>query len=100
MSVADTLRRNRKITPTTSTSVNNSVIFTSRTDSSIGIVRSSIVVSCTLPGICDCILATSSFTAVATATVLLPGWRWIARTIAREPLNQLATLLLWTSSST
>ena len=55
MIVADTLRRNKKITATTSTSVSNSVILTSRTDSSMGMVRSMSVVSCTLPGICVCI---------------------------------------------
>ena len=34
------------------------------------------------------------------ATVLVPGWRWIASTIARWPLNQLATRLFCTSSIT
>ena len=53
-----------------------------------------------LGGICVCILATRSFTAVAISTVFVPGCRWIASTIAREPLNQLATLLFCTSLST
>ena len=45
ITVADTLRRNTKITATTSMSVSSSVIFTSCTESSIGIVRSISVVS-------------------------------------------------------
>src|SRR6476660_9786877 len=44
--------------------------------------------------------ATSFWTAAATSTVFTPGWRWMARVMFRRPWNQLATLLLWTSSIT
>ena len=39
-----------------------------------------------------------SLIASTTATVLASGWRWIASTIERSPLNQLAILLFSTLS--
>ncbi len=41
-----------------------------------------------------------SLTACATATVLVPGWRWIARTTARSSTNQAAVLSFSTLSIT
>ena len=40
------------------------------------------------------------FTASTTATVLVPGWRWTARTMARVSLSQPATLSFCTLSMT
>src|ERR1041385_9074475 len=45
-------------------------------------------------------LGISALTAAATSTVLVPGWRWIARVIERAPLYHDATRLFCTSSST
>jgi hypothetical protein len=35
-----------------------------------------------------------------TSTVLVPGWRWMASTMPRLPLNQAATLSFCTPSMT
>ncbi len=51
-------------------------------------------------GNCGRIFSTSASTSCATCTVFVPGWRWIASTMPRWPLNQLATLLFCTSSLT
>ena len=51
-------------------------------------------------GIWVFIESSSARTALATLTVLVPGCRCTARTIARTPLNQLALRLFSTSSST
>src|SRR3954462_9147514 len=100
MFVAEMLRRNTEITMMARNSVSISVNLTSPTDSSIEIDLSYSVCTSTLGGISARSLATRSFTPLATATVLVPGWRWIASTTARSPLYQLATLLFSTLSST
>ncbi len=42
----------------------------------------------------------AALTRSATATVLVPGCRWMASTMARAPLNQLAALVSCTLSIT
>ncbi len=76
MSVAETLRRKRKITSTTRTSVSTSVNFTSATDSRI--VLRAVVQQPDVDAGRELRLASAgsaAFTASATATVFVPGWR-------------------------
>src|SRR5690349_21166944 len=98
MMVADQLRKNRKITATTRNSVSSSVNVTSSTLALIVCDRSKSTDICTDGGISARILSRDAFTRLATSTVFVPGCRWMARTIDREPLYQLAVLLFWTSS--
>ena len=100
ISVAEALRRNRKITSTTSSSVMSRVVCTSPTECRIDTERSLSVSICTEPGNWGLSFSTMACTRSATRTVFVPGWRWIASTIARLPLNQLATRLSCTPSST
>ncbi len=93
MSVADTLRRNRKMTAMTRKSVRTSVNFTSATDSRIVAARSYIKTMLTLAGICFCNSFIVALTASATWTVLVPGWRWMARITPRVPEYQAIDLL-------
>ena len=52
-------------------------------------------------GICDAVTAAAwPCTESTTATVLASGWRWIASTTERLPLNQLAILSFSTLSMT
>ena len=102
MIVAETLRRNRKITSTTSASVSTSVnvhVVHRRLDRRRAVVRARATFTGgrdLRPKLRQRVLDASS----ATATVLVPGCRWMARTIARSPLYQLAVLLFCTSSVT
>src|SRR5881394_1621098 len=100
MIVADRFLRNRKITSTTRQSVMNSVSCTSLTDWRIETERSYRVFTSTDAGSWLESVATVALTASATSTVLVPGWRWIASTMARLPSYQLALRESWTSSST
>ena len=100
MTVAETLRRNRKITSTTSASVSSSVNVTSCTDAWIVAERSYSTSTFTDCGMSARTFASAAFTWSDTSTVLVPGCRWIARTIAGSPLYQLAVLLFWTLSVT
>jgi hypothetical protein len=76
------------------------VNFTSSTEAFTLTERSFKVAMSTDAGICPRRLSTSALTRSATATVLVPGWRWIASTTARSPLNQLARLVSCTLSTT
>ncbi len=51
-------------------------------------------------GTCARKLGSLARTRSTTSTVLASGWRWIASTIARLPLNQLAILSFSTLSMT
>ena len=95
MSVADRLRRNRKITSTTSASASTSVNCTSWTDSRIDAERSKQDVELDAgrelraelrAAACGC--------ASTTSTVFVPGWRWMASTMPRLSLNQAAMLVV------
>ena len=79
MIVAETFRRNRKMTNTTSPIVRSSVNFTSATDWRIGIDRSVRTSSDSDAGSCSRKVGSSAFTASHTATTLVPGCFWIAR---------------------
>ena len=100
ITVAERLRRKRKMTRTTRQRVISSVTRTSFTESLIDSERSYRVWMRTEAGSMGVSAATARLTAVATATVLVPGWRCTASTMARDPSNQLAVRLSWTSSST
>ena len=95
MIVADQLRRNRKMTSTTSRSVSSSVNVTSSTDAWIVAERSYSVVTFTDGGISVWNCSSAAFTRFATSTVFVPGWRWIASTIdarAVVPARRLVVL--------
>jgi len=83
MMVADRFRRKRKMTMITRPMVSSRVNLTSATDSLIVSERSKRTLSSTAAGsvsrkegICFLMLLTTSM-------VLVPGWRWMARTMAR-----------------
>src|SRR5437899_1436049 len=84
MAVADKLRRKRKMTRMTSTSARNSVNFTSSTEDRIETDRSYNVSTFTDGGITARNLGNNCLIESTTSTVLLPGWRWIARTMLRR----------------
>ena len=88
------------MTMTTRHNVTSSVSFTSCTESRIACERSYSVWIWTDAGSCGPRAAMARVTALATATVLVPGCRCTASMMARAPSNQLAVLLSCTSSST
>ncbi len=92
MTVAETLRRKRKITITTRPTVSIKVNFTSLTEARIDTDRSYRMLICTAAGICASSCGSSCLTLSTTSTVLVPGWRKMASTMERLPLNQLADL--------
>ena len=100
MMVADTLRRNRKITMITSEMAIASVHCTSTTASRIEIERSNSGCIWIEGGTCARNTGKASRTSSTTSTVLASGWRWIASTMARESLNQVATVSTSTLSIT
>ncbi len=100
MSVADTFRRKRKITSTTRISVITSVSLTSSTDSWMGSERSNRTCRETEAGSWARKVGSSARTRRATSTVLVPGCRWTAITIARWSTNQAAVLSFSTPSIT
>ena len=100
MRVADTVRRNKKITMTTRQIAMASVSCTSPTESRIEIERSLSTSIRIDGGTIARYCGSRSRTMSTTATVLASGWRWIASTIARLSLNQLATLSFSTLSTT
>ena len=100
MRVAGTERRNRNITRMTRQTAMASVSCTSATDSRMEIersIRTSILIDGgTIARYCGSRLRIES----TTETVLASGWRWIASTMARLSLNQLAILSFSTLSMT
>jgi len=83
MIVAEMFRRNRKITRMTRHSVSTRVNLTSLTDSRIDWERSKMTPSSTDAGSCFWNTGRMSRMAWTMATVLVPGWRWMARMTAR-----------------
>ena len=100
MRVADTVRRNRKMTITTRQMAIASVSCTSTTESRMEIERSLSTSMRIEGGTIARYCGNRSRTRSTTATVLASGWRWIASTIARFSLNQLAVLSFSTLSMT
>ena len=86
MIVALTLRRNRKMTSTTSPMANNRENCTSLTDSRIDSDRSYKTSSLIEAGNCWRNAGNKLRIASTTATVLVPGWRWIVSVTTCWPL--------------
>ncbi len=105
MTVADRLRRNRKMTRITRTSARKRVNFTSSTDARMVFERSYKVSSETEAGICERNDGSSARMLSTTSTVFVPGCFWMASTMARVslwsgPAYQLAVLSFSTLSKT
>ena len=83
MTVAERLRRKRKMTRITRAIVSSRVNLTSVTDSRIVSVRSKRMFSSTEPGNWLRKPGSSFLMLSTTSMVLVPGWRWMARTMAR-----------------
>ena len=92
ITVAGMLRRNRKITITTSASERIRVNSTSWTEARIDTVRSKSTLMSIAAGTSARNVGSSFLIESTTSMVLVPGWRWIARTMPRLSLNQAATL--------
>ena len=82
MSVVESLRRNRKITATTSATVRASSNWTSETDARIVIVRSVSTDTRTADGSVSVSCGRSDLMRSTTAMVLAPGWRCTLTTTA------------------
>ncbi len=90
ITVAGTLRRNRKITITTSAIASSSSISTSCTDARIVVVRSVSTSALTEAGSEACSCGSIVLMRSTTAITLAPGWRWILTTMAGLPLAHAA----------
>src|SRR6478672_8765411 len=88
MMVAQKLRRNRKITITTSATVSSNVNCTSATEARMVAVRSEMTEIFTAGGIEAWSTGSIALTLLTVAMTLAPGWRWIIRMIARLWLYQ------------
>src|SRR5208282_33901 len=86
MKVADTVRRNRKITMTTSAAAMSSVDCTSATDARIDWLRSYCTSNETEAGNFALKRGNMLLISSTTAIVFDPGWRWTARMMERWPL--------------
>ena len=84
MIVAERVRRNRKITNTTSRIAISRWDFTSRTDSRIASERSRYTSSLIESGSCAWNAGSSALIPSTTAMVFIPGWRWTESRIARR----------------
>src|SRR3569623_1430877 len=90
MIVADKVRRNRKITATTSAAAIRSVVWTSATEARIDRLLSYRTVRCADLGI-DWMKRGITLLIESTIWMVLePGWRWTDNTMERLPLYQLA----------
>src|SRR4030042_6805335 len=86
MTVAEKFRRKRKITMITRPRANSRVNWTSFTDSRMVAERSYRVTICTDAGTWFRMLGSNLLMESTTSMVLVPGWRWVARTRARGVL--------------
>jgi len=100
ITVAEKLRRKRKITRMTRQIAKKSVNLTSRTDSRMDMDRSKRMSMEIEAGSWARKVGRIFMMSLTTSTVLVPGWRWTAKTMARVSLNQLATLSFSTLSIT
>ncbi len=100
ISVAHSLRRNRKMTSTTRAIVTISVERRSSIEARIVSVRSARTVSAIVAGSAACRLVSSARMRSTVSTTLAPGWRLISRMIAGCRSSQLATRLSSTPSLT
>src|ERR1700751_4629395 len=88
ITVAHKLRRNMKITATTSAIVNIKVNWTSATDARMVWVRSEMTSILTAAGIDAWSTGIIFLIRCTVSMTLAPGWRWIARMTARWLLYQ------------
>src|SRR5450830_1789728 len=100
MMVADTLRRNTKITITTSAIDKNSSNFTSSTEARIVVVRSVRIWTSIAPGRLAFKLGKSFLMLSTTAITLAPGWRWMLTMIAADSLAQAPRRMFSAASTT
>ena len=100
MMVAGMLRRNTKITITTSASASISVNWTSLTEARMVTERSNRTLI-SMPGGTSARKVGNNFLIDSTTSmVFTPGWRWMASTMPRLSLNHAATLSVCTLSMT
>ena len=100
MSVAETLRRNRKITSTTSVRASSSENCTSSTEARTDSERSYMISMDSPAGACARKVGSSRLIESTISMVLVPGWRWMASSTPRVSLNQAASLSFCTLSMT
>ena len=100
MMVADTLRRNRKITSTTSATVSSSENCTSCTEARIVTVRSVRIETFTSAGRLAWSCGSSFLIRSTTWMMLAPGWRWMFTMTAGLSLLHAASFEFSTSSRT
>ena len=91
--VAGTLRRNRKITITTSATASMSSCCTSVTEARMVLVRSVSTATSTLPGRVSLSCGSSALARSTTSITLAPGWRCTFRMMAGVAFAQAASLL-------
>ena len=99
MNVAGRLRRNRKITITTSATASRSSNCTSATDPRIVTVRSVSSVTSIAEGSDACSDGSSFFTRSTTSITFVPGCRWTLRMIAGVALAHAARRLFSAAST-
>src|SRR3972149_6527481 len=85
--VAGMLRRKMNITMTTSASASSRVNSTSSTEARMVTERSNRTLMSMPAGTSARKVGSSFLTEFTTSMVLVPGWRWIASTMPRSPLN-------------
>ena len=100
MIVADTLRRNRKITSTTSATVSSSENCTSCTEARIVTVRSVRIETFTSAGRLAWSWGSNFLIRSTTWMMLAPGWRWMFTITAGCSLLHAASFEFSTSSRT
>ncbi len=100
MTVADRVRRNRKITMITSATASISSNCTSRTDARMEIVRSVSTVTWTDDGSALCNCGNSFLMRSTTSMTLAPGCRWMLTITAGSSFIHAACLTFSTSSIT
>ncbi len=88
--VAETLRRNRKVTITTSAIASISSNCTSVTEARMVVVRSDSTFTSSVAGSAACNCGSSALMRSTTSMTLAPGWRWMFSTIAGWLLAQAA----------
>src|SRR4029079_6553142 len=96
ISVAEMLRRNRKMTNTTTQMVSSRVNSTSRMEARIGSERSVTTVRFSAGGISRWNWGSSARMSLTTSTVLVPGCFWMARITARLLLYHAASFVFYT----
>ena len=100
MMVAGRLRKNRKITSTTSATANSSSICTSRTEARMVMVRSVSMATSTAAGRAARSCGSCCLMRSTTSITLAPGWRWMLRMIAGTSFIHAARRAFSASSTT